>query len=280
MAAAEEYARCVDAFTGQRTRWRGEQRRDRWTSVLADQARDDPHRPLDANLQAIASYIDPGDVVIDVGGGAGRVCLPLALRCREVVNIDPSPAMQTAFEQSAQDAGIANVRFVQASWPTDPPVTGDVVLATQVTYFVRDIVPFIQHLNAAARRRVLIGVWNVPPPVQGAAIFELTFGGSFISPPGHRELLPVLCDLDILPDVRVLPLPRRRTFAWPPQPTREQMVEWAVQYMVSLGAVAESDVRAKITAHFEELFLHDADGYAPQWPPNVREMLITWEPRH
>jgi SAM-dependent methyltransferase len=279
MTAAEDYAGPVDALAGQRTRWRGGRRGDRWSPILAEQARDDPHRPLDENLRALASYIDPDDVVVDVGGGAGRVCLPLALRCREVVNVDPAPAMQAAFERSAQDAGIANVRFVRATWPTDPPVRGDVVLATQVTYFVRDIVPFVQQLDAAARRRVIIGIWSVPPPVQGEAVFELLFGGPFVRPPGHRELLPVLWDLGILPDVRVLPMPMRRTYAWPPQPTREQMVEWAVRYVVSLGAVTEPDARAKITAHFDELFVQDADGYRPHWPPDVREMLITWEPR-
>ena len=279
MAAAEQYAGRVDAFAAQRTRWRGGRRGDRWTPILAEQARDDPHRPLDANLQALASYIDPADLVIDVGGGAGRVCLPLALRCRDVVNVDPAPAMQAAFEQSAHDAGITNVRFVQGSWPSDPPITGDVVLATQVTYFVRDIVPFIQQLDAAARRRVIIGIWSVPPPVQGEAIFELLFGGPFVRPPGHRELLPVLWDLGILPDVRVLPMPMRRTFAWPPQPTREQMVEWAVRYILSLGAVTESDARAKITAHYDALFMQDVDGYGPRWRTDVREMLITWEPR-
>jgi SAM-dependent methyltransferase len=279
MGAAEDYARRVDSLTSQRTRGRRGQRRAGWTPILAEQARDDPHRPIDPNLPALASYIDPGDVVVDVGGGAGRVCLPLALRCREVVNVDPAPAMRAAFEQSARDTGIANVRFVQASWPSDPPITGDVVLATQVTYFVRDIVPFIQHLDAAARRRVIIGIWSVPPPVQGAAIYELMFGGPFVGPPGHRELLPVLWDLGILPDVRVLPMPMRWTFAWPPQSTREQMMDWAVRYIVSLGAVAESDARAQISAHFDELFVWDVDGYGPHWPADVREMLITWEPR-
>ncbi len=43
--------------------------------------------------EVIASYVRPDDVVVDVGGGAGRVCLPLALQCKEVLNIEPSPGM-------------------------------------------------------------------------------------------------------------------------------------------------------------------------------------------
>jgi SAM-dependent methyltransferase len=40
-------------------------------------------------------------VVVDVGGGAGRYSLPLASRCREVVNVDPSAAMGAAFAANA-----------------------------------------------------------------------------------------------------------------------------------------------------------------------------------
>ena len=28
-------------------------------------------------MEAIASFVQPGDTVVDVGGGAGRICLPL-----------------------------------------------------------------------------------------------------------------------------------------------------------------------------------------------------------
>ena len=57
-----------------------------------------PHRQLGANVETIASYVQPGDTVVDVGGGAGRVNLSLALRCRQVTNVDPSPGMKAEFE--------------------------------------------------------------------------------------------------------------------------------------------------------------------------------------
>jgi ubiquinone/menaquinone biosynthesis C-methylase UbiE len=55
----------------------------------------DPRRPLDGNVKAI-ELIEPLDTIIDVGGGAGRMSLPLALRCRSVTNIDPSAKMGAA----------------------------------------------------------------------------------------------------------------------------------------------------------------------------------------
>ena len=86
----------------------------------------DPHRDSDAPSSTIASYVEPDDVVIDVGGGAGRVALPLALRCREVINVDSSPAMKHAFEECAKEAGINNVRFVQSDWLDTEGIEGDV----------------------------------------------------------------------------------------------------------------------------------------------------------
>jgi ubiquinone/menaquinone biosynthesis C-methylase UbiE len=69
----------------------------------------DPRRALEPNLAILAAYVEPDDVIVDVGGGSGRLSLPLALRCREVVNVDPSTAMLAAFEANAGRAGISNV---------------------------------------------------------------------------------------------------------------------------------------------------------------------------
>src|SRR5262249_40081072 len=158
MTAAEQYAARLDAIAAQEARL-VERPRDRWSSAVAERFRDDPRRELDANLAALAAYVQPDDVVVDVGGGAGRVCLPLARGCGEVINVEPSPGMHTAFERLAEETGIANARIVQAAWPGPTEVAGDVVITVDVTYFVRDIAPFVRALEAAARRRVIISVW-------------------------------------------------------------------------------------------------------------------------
>src|SRR5438093_9241063 len=98
--AADQYAARVDAVLAQRTRLRGPQPPgDLFAGLPADHPllKTDPRRALDANLEIIASYITPEDVIVDVGGGAGRTSLPLALRCREVINVEPSPAMGAGF---------------------------------------------------------------------------------------------------------------------------------------------------------------------------------------
>jgi 2-polyprenyl-3-methyl-5-hydroxy-6-metoxy-1,4-benzoquinol methylase len=206
MTAAETYATRIDAVRAQRVRLHGAPPPDDpWAGPIAQRFRADPHRPLDANVAALASYIRPEDVLIDVGGGAGRVALPLALRCREVTVVDASPGMGTEFATVATEAGITNARFVHANWLEAAGLQGDVALASNVTYFVREIVPFIEKLATAARRRVMITVWSVANPNQSAALFRLVYGEEPVGVPGYRELLPVLWELDILPDVHVLP---------------------------------------------------------------------------
>ena len=62
-------------------------------------------RKPDANLLAVMDYVKPEHVVLDVGGGAGRYSLPLALQCREVLNVEPATGMGAAFEASAKERG-------------------------------------------------------------------------------------------------------------------------------------------------------------------------------
>src|SRR5215813_284473 len=111
--AVDRYAARVDAVLTQRTRLRGLQPPgDLFAGLPSDHPlmKADPRRPMDPNLEIIASYIRSDDVIIDVGGGAGRISLPLALRCREVVNVEPSPTMAMGFRTNAAGAGISNAR--------------------------------------------------------------------------------------------------------------------------------------------------------------------------
>src|SRR5207245_5748378 len=132
MTAAETYAACIDAVRTQRARLHGAQPQDPWGGAVAQRFRDDPHRELDANLAVLASYTRPEDVLLDVGGGAGRVSLPLALHCREVITVDASPGMGAQFAAAAAEAGILNARFVHANWLEAEGLQGDVPLPANV----------------------------------------------------------------------------------------------------------------------------------------------------
>jgi 2-polyprenyl-3-methyl-5-hydroxy-6-metoxy-1,4-benzoquinol methylase len=282
MTAAEQYAASVDTVNTQRARLHGQQLADDcWGGETAQRYRYNPHRSLDANLEVIATYVQREDVLIDVGGGAGRLSLPLALRCREVVNVDASAGMLAAFEAVAAGAGIRNARAVKSDWLAAEGVQGDVTLVSSVTYFVRDIVPFVHKLEAAARRRVVILVWSEPPPNLRTRPFRLVYGEELEPLPGHRQLLPVLWEMGILPDVRVLPVPPTPV-GLPPQARYPQTYEEALASALAgqwLAARDRDRARGVIEAHFEELFARTSEGFRPLWQQDPRELLITWEPR-
>ncbi len=273
-SAAQEYTALLDAVDEQQLRLFGPRPADIWTGESAAQFRFDPHRQLDANLEVKASCVAPEDVMVDVGGGAGRVSLPLALRCREVVTVEPSAGMAAEYEASRLEAGIDNARLVPAGWMDDHGIEGDVVLTCDVTYFVRDIVPFIEKLQASARRRVMITVWSEPPPNRGADLFRRVYGEPLAPMPGHRELLPVLWDLGILSDLRVLPDPTW----WEDwhHDTREEALESVIFGRWSREGIRDT-ARRIFDEQFDELFVPDGNGYRAIWRKPMRELLITWE---
>lgn len=282
MNAAEAYAASHDVATEQFRRVLGPVPEDMWGGRAPQGFTMDPNRTLDPNMQVIASYVSDGDTVIDVGGGAGRVSLPLAGRCREVINVDPSPAMGEAFLACAREAGIDNARFVQADWVKAEAIHGDVCIGAHVTYFVRDIVPFIERLGAAARRRVIVVMSAVPPPNQVADAWRLVYGEEHAPVPGHRELLGVLWEMDILPDVRVLP---NRPFSERELPkTKEDALRAQLAALVPEWAPPRLDAAFRdralqiLDGHFEELVEETPRGFQRRLP-DAREMLITWETR-
>jgi len=276
VTALERFAAFRDPIEEQQNRLFGPAgEKDIWRGSLAGLFRFDPHRTLTPNLEAIAQYLQPSDVFVDVGGGAGRVGLPLALRCREVINVEPSPAMRAEFTASAAEAGVENARLVPDNWQGAEDVTGDVVFAADVVYFIRDIEAFILKMHAAARRRVIISLWSVPPPSRDSHLFRLVYGEEQAPCAGPVELLGALWELGILPDVQVLPEP-----AWWERDlpaTRDEAVRISLDSLW-LEPADRQRARNLIEAGFDGLFRSTPDGYLPLWrgAMPMKELLITW----
>ena len=274
MSAATDYAVSQDAVATQQSRVIGPQAQSDSWGTLAQLFRVDPRRDLDSNLQVIASYLRYDDVFVDVGGGAGRVCLPVAGHCREAVMVEPSQGMGAEFDASRREAGIGNARWVQAEWMEAADIVGDVVFAGCVTYFVRDIVPFVEKLAASARRRVMITLWSEPPACRSSPLFRLVYGESQKPLPGFRQLMSVLWEMDILPDLLVLP-----DAPWWESEThasREDALEWALE-----GSWFRPEGRERaagaVQENFDKLFIPGPDGFRPSWKRSLQEVLITWE---
>ena len=280
MGAIEDYTALIDAVESQRDWLQGPIIPDYWGGETAKRFRADPKRRMDDNFGILAAFVRPDDVFVDAGGGAGRFSLPMALRCHQVINVDPSLGMGQEFDESAAYAGIDNASFVLSDWLDVDGVEGDVVHAAHVTYFVRDITRFVANLESAARRRVIINLASVAGPMLNAKLFKMVYEEEQTLVPSYAYLLPALWEMGILPDVRFLP--QGTTFDGVPRPpefpqTKEEAVEVA---LAGIWLAPQHRDRADrvVRENFDELFQQEPEGFVPRWMPDVREVLITWEP--
>lgn len=240
--------------------------------------RADPRRELSEDAAEIASYVQPNDVFLDVGGGAGRYSLPIALRCKEAICVDPSPGMGREFTASATEAGIKNARFVESDWLQAPrELVGDVTLAAHVTYFVPDIRRFVEKLVAQTRRRVIIAIGSVPPPNQGADLYQMVEREQLAKVPDQRELLPVLWDLGILPEVRIAGTAESTGMGPRSYPTRQEAIAQLVRGAAGENVLLAERTRGIVESRFGELFKASASGGFERATPTPRLLLITWE---
>lgn len=281
MTHAKAYAEQVNAYNDQiKFRNAAESGFDPWENQAA-RFRYDPEAELSAGLRVLASHLKPQDVLIDVGGGGGRVSLAMAPRCREVINVEPSQGMGTQFEAARSEAGITNARWIQLDWVDSEGIQGDVAFTLHVTYFVADIETFIDKLRRAAGRRVIISIASTPPPNQSSRLVQLVYGEPHAPVPGHRELLPVLWDMGILPEILIPAEATRGPGA--AQDTLPQTQEKAVEFALQGAWLNPADrPRAKVVIeeHFGALFSESPAGFRPLWRSLAREMLITWETSH
>src|SRR5437899_11917663 len=79
--------------------------------------RADPHRADDPILDRLLRLARPADSWLDIGAGAGRFALPLALAVREVIALEPSESMLAGLREGIAETGVGNLRIVQERWP-------------------------------------------------------------------------------------------------------------------------------------------------------------------
>ena len=79
-------------------------------------------------LQELLMLAQPGETWLDIGAGAGRYALPLALELGRgggsVVAVDPSRGMLDALRATADEHAVTNVRIVEGRWPDVAPEAG------------------------------------------------------------------------------------------------------------------------------------------------------------
>ena len=268
MSAIETWGEMVRVEHAQSDRMRGERPTDHWARD-AGMFKDDPHRTGDALVEELRLRVRSGETLLDVGAGGGRLALPLALTCREVIAVEPSPAMCVVLRETADEYGIGNVSIVESGWLEASVEPADVALCSHVVYVIEDIGSFVRKMDEHARRLALAVVFQASPLSQMYGLWEQVHGEKRHALPALPEFLPVLEELGIRPEVAELE----------PQPARGfGSVEEAREAIARRIFVAPgSEAMERLDRALAES-LHERDGvWLIDGARPIRPCIVAWE---
>ena len=269
MSAVETWGEMVRVEHEQSDRMRGARPTDHWTQY-ARQFKADPRRTGDVVVEALRARMLPGDSLLDVGAGGGRLALPLALSCSSVTAVEPSPSMCAVLRETADESGIA-VSVVESDWINAKVEPADVVICSHVVYVVENIEPFVRKLNQHAQRLVLMVMFRSSPQSQLYGLWEQVHGEPRHSLPTLPEFHGVLKELGITYEVDELPSDPARGF----DSEEEARALIAQRLYVASGSEAESRLQKAL----DDSLAQDTDGvWRIKGSRPLQPCIVSWTP--
>jgi SAM-dependent methyltransferase len=235
----------------------------------------DPRRTGEEALDALLRLARPDERWLDIGAGAGRYALPLALRVAEVIAVEPSASMRNALRSGKSEHGLANLTLVGAAWPDalaelgEPPVA-DVAFIAHVGYDIEAIGPFLDGMDRAAGRMCVAMLTDQSPASVADPFWPLVHDMERVPLPALPELLELLRARGRHPEVeRVERAPRTfDSFEGLATFVRRQL--W-----IDESGSKEDRFRAALASSARE---RDDDGWTLASPPVGAIGLVTWSP--
>lgn len=253
---------------------------DDWYGPVSSVFRVDPRRTDEPALDALLALAAPDETWLDVGAGAGRYALPLALRVREVIAVEPSRGMADGLRAEMAAHAIANVRLVEGGWPPAAPTTGaplvlgevpvaDAALIAHVSYDIEPVGPFLAALEAHARRRCVALLMERQPASVADPFWPAVHGEPRVPLPALRELLALLESQGRAVELATFAAPRR---GWR---TREEALEF-LRRQLWIVPGSEKDARFEEAAR---TLLEERDGrWSVAGVPDHLVGLVSWAP--
>lgn len=273
MLATQRWRRMVEVEHAQSDEMRGSipPPTDHWRPY-ATQFRADPRRSGDALVDHLLQFVEPDHTVMDVGAGGGRLALPIALKCRSLVAVEPSESMVSVLTQQAQESGIENIFVVQEEWQDATVDPADVVLCAHVLYTIRDVGAFLRKLDNHARKTVLLVLYDAPPQSQIYALWKEVHGKERLPLPSLPQLREVLQELEI--NCQVDPLP--------PQPPRgfDSLEEALTQLSRRLYLAEGSPEAHRLEQALPSLLVEEEGVFRIKDSEPLRPALVWWHPNH
>jgi SAM-dependent methyltransferase len=180
---------------------------DQYATAAARFARNVKRVPQpDVFMQWLLPQLSVGDRVLDIGAGSGRYLPPLTAAGCAVLALEHSPAMRAQIDLLVQAESLPHVTTIADTWPTTPLVQCDVAIAVHVLYAVRDIVPFLQAMDAAANKLCVLVLGLRHPTTAVLPLWQAWHGEPRLPLPAAHECLAALAQLGIVANLTVLPV--------------------------------------------------------------------------
>jgi CTP:molybdopterin cytidylyltransferase MocA/SAM-dependent methyltransferase len=162
--------------------------------------RADPRRTDEPVLDALLRLVEPGETWLDIGAGAGRYALPIALALAKsggrVIALDASPGMLDALLEIQSEHGVTDVEVVETRWPPPDPdlarFEADVALIAHVGYDIEAIGPFVDAMETVARRMCVAVLMERQPASIADPCWPPVHGESRVPLPALPEFLELL----------------------------------------------------------------------------------------
>ena len=229
---------------------------------------EDPYRTDDPVVNRLYEFVGKGTEILDVGGGAGRLALPLATRARRVTVVDPSEESVELLNTRMAGAGLTNITVINEGWEDADVPSADMALCSLVLHHQLEAVSFVTKMQEHARDRVVVLEMMETPGSVERPFYERVHGATPTPLPGLPKLLDLLWAMDIFPDVSMFS---------PETPVLETDRDSVQDYMrrrLSVEEGTEEDER--LQAAMEDLLEETPEGFTVRGVAPHRQAMITW----
>jgi 2-polyprenyl-3-methyl-5-hydroxy-6-metoxy-1,4-benzoquinol methylase len=244
-----------------------------WPAALYERTRraEEEAGWVSPTIDLVEDLLGPGGSVLDIGAGAGRLAIALARRGHRVTAVERDEDMTRALSTGAAESRVEVTRIVGA-WPHVAGNAGhhDVVVCGHVMYDVPGIGPFVEAMDRAARRAVVVEMTPRHPWAGLSRYFQALHGLD-------RPTRPTVEDFAAVVEETVHSTPRRRWWASPPGLRFADLAELLAFYRRRLLVPPERSI--ELAGLLEPDVHRTDDGWLVLGEPERELVTLWWETR-
>jgi SAM-dependent methyltransferase len=230
--------------------------------------RDSAFRP-DPLLDYVLGHLRRDQTFLDIGAGTGRWTIPAARIVRQATAIEPSDSMQEMLRENIEQAGLDNIRVIQARWETAEVEKHDIVACTHAIYETPDFAAFIRKMEASAAERCYL-VMRLPPYDGIIGRLSCTINGHPYDSPNAMLAYNALYSMGIYPNVLV----------------EHSMHHWTDSNLEAAFSRAKRHLNLESSGEYDDLvrstleqrLTFTDDTYT--WPDGMRSVLLWWDTKN